>query len=365
MDALSFKVKQNFELEIYPKMVVVYLSKKCLPLADPIITSYPTTTGVLSILSTDSGSNEWIHNNFIQLYSRGKDFIRTGLEFYNDFIYKFCPIIRREYLTRESLQLFDKSIVDLLVKFIESEKYILIYLNQFYIPAYTRAYRKYHDYHAALIYGYDINNNQFQIADFFNDKYEYKTATFNEIQDAYDSMSIFTLKTEINGINLFSLNTSPYNFYENDKCTFDVELVSKLIHDYLNAIDSYAVLGLPSANLICGIKVFDALIENLNELLAGERPLTDFHIKPFHINMNHKMVMLNRFNFMVEKECLMNGEKIISHYNEVANLAKVIRNLALKSLISQDASIMAHVVENLKVMVHKETEVLQKLDWKN
>ncbi|OAS17728.1 hypothetical protein [Paenibacillus oryzisoli] len=337
------------------------MKKISLPLAKPIITSYPTTTAVLSIILTESSSLPWFYNNFIQLYSRGKEFIQTGLEFYNDFIFKFCPLIAQEHLTSESIEILDIDVVIFMLRLLEKNKYIFVYLDMFHIRAYTQAYQKKHDYHAALIYGFDSEEKIFYIADFFNGKYSYETATYEEICSGYYSMGKFNLQQNISGINVLSFNKSPFGLYEKEKWIFNAAMVSTLIQDYLSSKDSYAILGTPKENLICGIEVYNVLIENLNEIHNGNKKLSEFHIKPFHISWNHKTVMLDRIKYMGELGVLKNYKKLYDDYKEIVTLSLITRNIALKSFITNDASLMISVSEKLHYMISQEKLILQDL----
>jgi hypothetical protein len=252
-------------------------------------------------------------------------------------------------------------IAELLAGFLKAGKYILIHLNMFHIRAYAFAYNQVQDYHATFIYGCDCRQQLFFIADFFEGKYSRKTATFEEVRHAYSSMVQFTIEHDISGLSLLSLNPSPFNLYENEKWVFSPELTASLLRDYLSSTDSYALLNLPKDNLICGIGVYALLMENLQQLVLGELSLSQFHIKPFHISWNHKTVMLARIKYMGEAGCLEEHIRFYEEYQEIVKLSFIIRSIALKSFVTQDAGLMGKVIDHLHSLVEKETVILQKL----
>lgn len=262
-------------------------------------------------------------------------------------------------MTRRSVEALDTDIVTLLIQFLKTGKYIMIYLNMYYISAYVRSYQQIHDYHATFIYGYDCHSGIFMIADFFDGKYSYRTATFEELSSAYQSMDRFAQQEETSGVSLLSLNESPFNYYANIKWRFNTGLVYAQINDYLASKDSYAILGLPNENLTCGINVYNQIIANLRDLLKGRRILAEFHAKPFHISWNHKTVMLERIRYMGEAGCLENHEQIYGEYRNVVQLAYVVRSTALKSFVTNNAGPMERVIDKMMEMVREETRILQ------
>ena len=82
------------------------------------------------------------------------------------------------------------NIINDIIKFIDKDCPVIVFLNSFAMPQKDDAYQQKHISHAILVYGYDIEKEVFYNIDYkYNNNYTYenKTIPFQDVEDAYVS----------------------------------------------------------------------------------------------------------------------------------------------------------------------------------
>ena len=141
--------------------------KIILQLESPDINVYPIFANPLAIMQVHQETKEWILCNFIQLCSNSE-----ALNFY-DFNYKFCPYLKIQRISKEYLQRMNIDVVKFIINSVAEGYYIYLLVRKKDIKAYkyeSEASREQDGFvHDLLIYGYDISQELFYIADNFMD----------------------------------------------------------------------------------------------------------------------------------------------------------------------------------------------------
>lgn len=207
--------------------------------------------------------------------------------------------------------------------------------------------------HELFIYGYDLEERLFYVADFtFKDTYSYETVSFEQLEAAYRGIGE---DQDYNfdgrgGIELLS-------FYSKTHYEFDVYFVAESIKEYLNGTntsDRYRMYKNSTAGEY-GINVYKAFAAFLKE----NPDFTDY--KPLHLIYDHKVLMLERIKFMGLHGFLRNWEEIHKQYTTIYENIRNARNLFLKKLFRKSAAIDERIIEILHDAHNKEQEVLQLL----
>lgn len=153
-----------------------------LPVNYPPITSLMTHASILSIITTNENYIPWFIFNFIQMSVED-----TGLDFYHFYNTDFlCPYLEVIPLNRDFYKEFiNIDIINLIVKCIRNNYYVIPIIDEYYISN-SDSFKKNHQPHPILIYGYDYMNNLFSAGDFFKyGKYTFSKISFHELKEAY------------------------------------------------------------------------------------------------------------------------------------------------------------------------------------
>ena len=271
-------------------------NKKALPVTYPIVTSYPTYANIFSIFSDNEEDLIWFYAQYFQLAMSKNDGsildfgINSSINYY---IMKICPLLDFHAIGSSLIDKNSKSIIDFIVSAIDEGYYLHMNVDTYEIPAYTRNYKKRHFGHDLMLYGYDKNTKTFNIADFFDGKYEFKTATFDEIYKGhvnfpdYNHRAVLLKKTHITQTNL------------------DIAKIKNIINDYLSSANAmrYMDYDFYFADFLYGVEVYNLLKERIE---SGCVNITDFHLL-----YDHKTILLGLVNQLHKESHLKNNEYLI------------------------------------------------------
>lgn len=300
---------------------------KKLKMSYPHIETFPRYANILSILQGNNLGEEWILNNFIEIYSNDIDLI-----FY-DFNYFCCPFLVIEMISKKFLKYYNLDIIEVIKDNINNNKYAYFLVNEAYIPAYGKKKECFHD---LFVYGYSNDENLFYIADCFaGGKYKYKTCTYKELEMA---ISTITEENEIwfdGCIYFMSLKESEYEFSRSR--------VISSIEDYLqgkpiSCWDCDDLHGRYNIDeLKFGIDTYKFLTEKVTMLKNNKYRANQI----FTLFWDHKKHMCKIINYLGLEQFydLMLG---------MEQNARILRNLYLKYTIKEDELILNKMNEILK-----------------
>ena len=126
--------------------------KKILPVkAKCAVTLYPHHSLPLCIPCVNDGTIGWYMNNFINVFYR---YEYPTVYDYTDYLCVYKGLLDIDSFTMSTA--LDCSNKDDFVKYINSHKYVYVWVDQYYIKA-TEYYQQEHNIHPVLVYGYDLN----------------------------------------------------------------------------------------------------------------------------------------------------------------------------------------------------------------
>ena len=304
----------------------------------PPITCYPYQANLLSVILNTKKAIPWYFNNFIQLEGPKKNENSMRIDFYSSLLWKTCPWLYYQRISRELVDIGWNSIVNFIIDSINQGYYIYFTVNTYFISIYPD-YQKKHRIHDIFVYGYNNTENILFVADNFkNGIYSYEGITYNELKEGFNNITLTkgygNFENEIDwiaGIELIS-------FREKYGYDFDINLIISDLTDYISSKNSHKKYWPRSdsywkQNCTYGIKIYDLLIDYIKELIDDNK---EYDLRPFHVLYEHKSVMLSRIKYMGNNNFLNNYLVLYNKYVEIKNNCLVIRNFMIKSTISNN-----------------------------
>jgi hypothetical protein len=303
----------------------------------------------LSVAVTNSQNYEWIYSNYIQLiFQNPKRFDNQPVKFFKlscrtGYVWDTeCPLLNYDKVTRNMLNSMRINIIDFICNAIEHSCYVLIYLDEFYLP-YRSQFGKQHYIHESLFFGYDYNKKELYGLAYVTGENEYEFKEFSvsmdEVVQAYSTP--FYEGEQKERVTLLSCNHE--KFYE-----FDILAVKNQIYEYINSIQSdqkYCLINNPKDNYIFGISVYDELV-NYYSTSSIEKSII-----PLHIIYEHKKVMLDRILFMIENNYIEYNESLLIGYKKIITDANISKEVFIKYyLVQTEHSLqkLINIIKNIK-----------------
>lgn len=224
----------------------------------------------------------------------------------------------------------DINILDFIRKKINSDTYIIIHLDEFYLP-HKLHYQKTHYIHASLVYGYDDCRKKIMTIGFDSKhaftKIEIDYAAFEKSYEMgkvyYEETAWWAFKK---AIQLVKFNTDVLS------CEYEFHL-----DKFINKLDSYmASSGNPAflfeprvgERYIFGFQIYEVLEQKLLELAKGNN-CTDF--RALHLLSEHKKSIYKRLEYIVNNCMIPAGlSDIPRKYSTIVEQVEIIRMKFLK-----------------------------------
>lgn len=323
----------------------------------PMITSFTTDAHMLAILNNYPITEEWIFNNYINLWGEKLDDIDEQLyiRFGSWFIRKSCPYFKINTYYKEFFESIKCNIIEFIISKIQLGRYLNISYDQFYIPN-SPKYMKYHFQHQLLIYGYDKTLKTFYIADFYaSSRYSFENASFDSVELAI-----------INSLNLDNFLCDEIEFYyTNYKFNNDFlyNSLNNLLHSKNNVlqnenifISDIEIQRIQENKYTFGMENYNLLKNTLLGLLNGNNKFND--VKPLHIIFQHKVIMSERLKFLAKKKLINPNDDIINEYVNLQNISNLCRNLFMKYQVTHDNKLLNKIISNLDLLISSETDAI-------
>lgn len=340
-----------------------------LPVTFPSVSSYPAETYILSILLNYKQTDNWIYNNFINLYGyiTKENYIYQAFAF--DAIRRACPYIYlNRFMDRDFIDDNFGGIIQFIKTCIASGYYIILQYNQYFLH-HASYYKKTHRMHELFVYGFNDITKIFYISDFFNHgKLSSREVSFLELDE-----SVSHVPREIFEIDI--LKFKPVNY------EFKFDLLIKELNDYLNStrtilcyeencLTPAEIHRLSEGNYVFGISNYDLINNALLLIIApghdGESLKPEFFgiysriRRSAHVLYNHKVLMVERLKFLQNKGIGVDADSILK-YERIKELCFINRNLILKYEITLDAGIIRKVIRNYEIARVEEECILKNL----
>ncbi len=338
------------------------MSNMTLPMQIPFISCYPYHANLFSVILNNRTSLPWIFNNYVLLESPKKNDIGMRIDFYSSLLWKTCPWIYYQRISRELVNLKWKLVTDFVIKSISLGYYVYFNVDTFFISSYD-SYQKHHAIHDIFVFGYDDQKQMFNVADNFRSGvYSHDEISFKELIEGYSNIN----KTKggrldgeidwLNGIELISYRDK-YGY------NFDIDLLKCDLHDYLHSQNSRKIGWARSDQFwknecIYGIGIYDILVNYLeNNIRKNEQ----YDMRPFHVLWEHKKMMVLRLEFLLDQNYIIESSGLVEEYKHIEELSLIIRNLWIKSSITKNGKILNDILYKLDELRKLEFTCIQRI----
>lgn len=334
--------------------------KKVLPMSYPCITSYPMHANMLACVAQYEDSMQWFYNYYVQICME-KDLLNRYcfIDFCVPQSWKSCPWFHFQRINRELVEKGWDSISKFILDCIDSDYYVYLYLDQFYIPE-ARQYQTRHFAHDSFIYGYDRLNEQFNIADFYQHfKYSFSTISFSQISKAFEDKELLESADQLGGIIL--VKPEKYEYFR-----FDVKLLRSFIEDYLQSkpcrkryTDNYRIdIGDNRDLWVYGLEVYSYILKYL-ELVLEQKVLLD--LRAFQVLVDHKTLMISRIKYLADNKMLTEADFFYREFEAIKHEFMLIRNQAIRSFVTGNKEGVKKIISRIPQVIIKERDTLEKL----
>ncbi len=317
------------------------MRSKQLPIAKTPIIGLQHLAYPLCIAMNDESCQSWYMNDYVQL-EWDENFLShftfsNKIMFHNSF---FSPCFEINIISKDVLLQNNVDITDFIINSINNNWYFYSTFDEYYVPR-RGNYKKYNFKHDFLLYGYNVENAEFNILGFTDKEvFESSSISFFQFTEAFSSNCSGKFEDYDNIVLLRKKDKVKYQF--------DVDYLILLLSNYVhssNQFDKISNFYDPTKKRVYGISLYDKLI---NYFSPQNIEVLSIDIRPLHILWEHKVFMNMRIDFLIEHGYLKNCDSIKSNYKTIEHMAFLTRNLQFKFLVSKDISILRRINSNLE-----------------
>ncbi len=321
------------------------------------ITTYLHRSLPLCAILTYDKYMPWYYSNFIQIFSFMD---RTGGLFIDYIEPCRCAVevMHIVNLAYHLLKQHKENIIDFVVEKINLGYNLIMFVDEYYLPN-KWAYRKTHFVHSSMIYGYDNEKKQFMAIGFDQNMMFGKIVfDYNDFEDAYESGKIHYKETapwcELSAIQLIRQNNFDEEYpYSNERFLMELE---EYLFSKGDTRRLYSFMYKDN-NAVFGIGVYDAAIQNLENLYSGKATI-DY--RAMHFIWEHKKGIYDRIGYSISRNKL-SGE-IIELHKEYLKVVDLSNNIRLKSLELENSGIKASTLSaNLEMLINNILQMVKEL----
>ncbi|BCJ95338.1 hypothetical protein acsn021_29070 [Anaerocolumna cellulosilytica] len=285
----------------------------------------------LGILLNSEKEYMWLYNNYIQL-AFTKSLGWDSFNFYMDYI-THQPVFTREHLSDSLLKSNHIKALDYIFNALNEGKYVLACVDEFYIPN-RRAYQKFNYVHDILIYGYDDELMEFEVAG-YDDRMNYSITKV-----PYKNMEL----SKPQYIDILSVNS---------KYPFEMNIKSILLQlkQYINEIDNLLLGDMYRSDRTYGIEACLDILDMYKEEFRLNH-LCD--IRPIYLLVEHKECMYKRIE-LINKIYNIKPEE---DYYYIVEGFLILKNLLLKYNYTQSDRSIDVFVEKFHKYIMEEKRYL-------
>lgn len=320
------------------------INKKILNVKYPTITSWNWQAALFSVIETLEKSNDWIYNNYIQIHCNPDG--PNISQMYLDFSYcsgnalLSCPFLHTQHFNRNILDSF-KSIKEFIIYSIDLGYCIYLFANESHFISNLKSDPFYHE---LFIYGYDWESNLFYVSDFtFTGVYSRQTVAMDKICSGIldvDKKHDYLLENA-GGILLLKYQDCNYEF--NQLSAYQLFL------DYLNGRNSFEYVRYkPHAEIVFGLNIYPMIKKHI--LYCYECHIKQ-DVKLLHNLYDHKVLMVNRIKYFIEKGFLKMQAGYLETAIEIMDYCNQLWTVALRDNVRNGLSStekLCNLVQNIE-----------------
>lgn len=302
-----------------------------LPMVVPPYVTYQGMSFMLGIILSNYNTINYVYNNFIAIGCKKTDelwdlkielidVLWDSLSIEGIFEQDFYEI--KKYLRKDTINIFFK-------ERLEQSWYILLYnIDEFYL-SYSDVYKKEHFIHDLYIYGYE--KDTFCVMAYKDEKLQLFNVAQIEIQNAIWACQ----------------NPSFCACRPNKKIKVEINY-DKIKNNIINYNN-----GREEDNYLYGIKVYDALIDSLNNFIKNKEKVIDMRV--FRMLWEHKKIFKMQLLKLQERQNIGNS---IEHAINVERTGNKVFLLGIKFRLTGEFSNLKKMIELLELMRDEEINYL-------
>jgi hypothetical protein len=260
-----------------------------------------------------------------------------------------CPFVEQNCISREIVKRVS-CLISFIIECIREANYIYVLADISKISTYSLNTNKNHE---IFIYGFDINQEQFFMADYVKGKYIQYTASFTEVEEAINDMDN-TKSDHLNHIEMWRI--LPKSNY-----SFDIIHVRNQLFEYVNCInssDKYRQKAMPYSFRVYGSRVYEII---LNHVQNVKKMNVQLDKRIFHLLYIRCKIMLHRLEYMKNNGCINNISDYFDSYLTLTKLVEINSNLALKYQQTKNESLIFTIQSNLQKIYVEDRKLSEKL----
>lgn len=346
-----------------------------LPIDVPLIRTGPQAAGLLSVIGQFQRGRNWIHNNYILLeaYSIGEN-NRVWLNFRRSLCWETCPLVSVRHWRKSEV---GSDVCEFIRDHIARGCYVIVTLDNYFVPIRSWAYYKVHFNHDTLVRGFD--GNSFYVSDFHSyDKHVQERIGDREMRSAIraslkesrrnlwrlegrdpgDLIAMTAKVSSLDGpeISLRDIHCRITDYIRRRNCCWHVEneldrFYSPPLFDGLTNADG--TQQITSEDLRFGLGVYDVLSHYIDNVDLGEDSMLDWQSwwKPFFVVAAHKSLMVSRYDVLVERNVIRASPETRNELATVANVAGLLCKLGTMYEVTRDSTVrnrLARCAERLR-----------------
>ncbi|PQP85040.1 hypothetical protein C0Q44_11245 [Paenibacillus sp. PCH8] len=335
-----------------------------LPMYEPRLNTFNVYAALFSIIAKDESYLPWFYSNFISIGINTCDDTLYFTDHFTFFEYgeglSSCPWLEVYKPSHKTIYYqYSSNIKETLTSYLNQNKYVWLYLDQFYIPQ-SNNYHKMHKEHSVLVYGYDDATNIFHIADNLdNGKFIKTVISYQQLIQAWESdicehfRRLFRVITSIEGE--YQLDTThlknQLEGYLSSSC------ITQGIYWDQTPVDGPHTYVQNIQYWIFGHEVYSytqQLMKQVKEMSDIKSKRLDIRIP--HLLWEHKKCMVERIKYLN-----LDMYDFYSEYEKIATNSLTIRNLTAKYNLTQKNSILDEIDTRLSEVVYTEGIALRKM----
>lgn len=323
---MEIKMNNSFDSSLYEKNQKALWKEKIkkLNICIPNAKTYNNIAMPMSIVCTRDESKGWFYSNFINIYSLyyNNDLkINYDVQYFEDEVY----YLNTERMSIVTFDLFDENEIVKIKKIIDNEKYICLFVDEFYVEG-MLFFEKSHFDHELMIYGYN-DEKQVLYCSFYGDDAHY---VLREV--SYDSFCNALKSTFLNRDLPFIL----YSFHKDNQWMrpyyrIDPKYILLMLKKYIYAtnflFDRRHINPIKCSELNSyGINVYGDIIAYLEDMARQE---CSIDLRQFYLLYEHKLLMGKRLQYLFE-ENILETQEVVEQYMEVVRMGRLILNYAIR-----------------------------------
>jgi hypothetical protein len=324
----------------------------------PSVTTYVWHTALLPIIEAYPQTSDWLYSNYIRFTGGIADNNTLILDFLPNVIdYVICPWIRPQFFSRTYIADHYTDIRDFFIESIDAGYCIFSIVNEEHVLRKIYGQEQQRFCHELLIFGYDLEKGKLNVADFtFTGKYEFREVDMEDVCQGYRDVTLEEdyIAHKREGVFLLQFNA-------NASYKFDPWLVRSALEEYYTGQGFEYTTHIIMANNSqidgsgrMGVEAYKLLYQHIQALADTD---SGFDIRNPHAIYDHKVLMVARAKYMIEKGYANISTDIISELETIRDNAMKLRNLYLKLSINKSKDIINRLLSGYNEIESKEREI--------